>query len=52
VRYGSESLVGKDQYDLREKWTRQNITDEVFMLYQSIYETGNKSCELHHTSVK
>jgi hypothetical protein len=23
VRYGSESLVGEDQYDLRENWTRQ-----------------------------
>jgi hypothetical protein len=22
-RYKSESLVGKDQYDLREDWTRQ-----------------------------
>jgi hypothetical protein len=34
--YESESLVGRDQYDLREDWTRQNIIDEVFMLYQSI----------------
>jgi hypothetical protein len=36
VRYEFESLVGKDQYDLREKWVRQIIIDEVFMLYQSI----------------
>jgi hypothetical protein len=33
VRYGFESLVGKDQYDLRENWIRHNIFDEVFMLY-------------------
>jgi hypothetical protein len=33
VRYQFESLVGKDQYDLRENWTRQNIIDEVLMLY-------------------
>jgi hypothetical protein len=33
VRYGFESLVGEDQYDLRENWTRHNIIDEVFMLY-------------------
>jgi hypothetical protein len=32
VRYGFESLVGKDQYDLRESWARHNIIDEVFML--------------------
>jgi hypothetical protein len=38
MKYGFESLVGEDQYDLRENWTRQNIIDEVFMLYQSIYE--------------
>jgi hypothetical protein len=36
MRYGFESLVGKDQSDLRENWLRQNIIDEVFMLYQSI----------------
>jgi hypothetical protein len=33
VRYEFESLVGKDQNDLRENWTRQNIIDEVFMVY-------------------
>jgi hypothetical protein len=33
VSNGFESLVRKDQYDLRENWTRQNIIDEVFMLY-------------------
>jgi hypothetical protein len=33
VRYESESLVGKDQYDLRENWIMHNIIDEVFMLY-------------------
>jgi hypothetical protein len=33
VRYGFESVAGEDQYDLREKWTRHNIIDEVFMLY-------------------
>jgi hypothetical protein len=38
VRYESESLVGKDQYDLRENWARHNIIDGVFMFYQSIYE--------------
>jgi hypothetical protein len=38
VRYGFESLVGEDQYDLRENWVRQNIFDKVFMLYQSIRE--------------
>jgi hypothetical protein len=36
VRYEFESLVGKDQHDLRENWTRQNMIDEAFMLYQSI----------------
>jgi hypothetical protein len=40
VRYESESLVGKDKYDLRENWTRHNIIDEVFMLYQSIRVLG------------
>jgi hypothetical protein len=38
VRYELESLVGKDQYDLRENWIRHNIIDEVFMLYQSMNE--------------
>jgi hypothetical protein len=38
VRYEFESLVGKDQYDWRDNWARQNIIDEDFMLYQSIYE--------------
>jgi hypothetical protein len=33
VRYGFESLAGEVQYDLKEKWTRQNIIDRVFMLY-------------------
>jgi hypothetical protein len=33
VRYEFQSLAGEDQYDLRENWTRQNITDEVFILY-------------------
>jgi hypothetical protein len=35
VRYKFESLVGKDQYDWRDSWTRQKkiIIDEVFMLY-------------------
>jgi hypothetical protein len=36
VRYESESLVGKGQYDLRENWARQDVSDKVFMLYQSI----------------
>jgi hypothetical protein len=40
VRYGFESLVGEDQYDLREIWTRQIMIDEVFMLYQSIRVLG------------
>jgi hypothetical protein len=31
-RYEFESLVGKDQM-IRENWSRQNIIDEVFMLY-------------------
>ena len=33
VRYEFEGLVGNDQYDLREDWTRHNIIDGVFMLY-------------------
>jgi hypothetical protein len=52
VRYGFEILVGKDQYDWRDDWSRQYIIGEVFMLYQSIDETWNNSCELHHTRVK
>jgi hypothetical protein len=40
VRYGSESLVGKDKYDLRENWIRHNVIDEVLMLYQSIRVLG------------
>jgi hypothetical protein len=40
VGYESESLVGKDQYDWRENWVRQNIIDEVFMLYWSIGVLG------------
>jgi hypothetical protein len=33
VGYGSESLVGRDQYELRENWFRHNRIDEAFMLY-------------------
>jgi hypothetical protein len=51
VRYGFESLVGKDQYDLRENWIRHNMIDEVFMLYQSINEFWNGSCEINCTRV-
>jgi hypothetical protein len=40
VGYEFESLVGEDQYDLRENWIRHNIIDEVFMLYQSIRVLG------------
>jgi hypothetical protein len=40
VIYGSESLVGKGQYDLGDIWSRQNIIDEVFMIYQSIRVLG------------
>jgi hypothetical protein len=40
VRYGFESLAREDQYDLRENWTRQNIIDEVLMLYQSTRVLG------------
>jgi hypothetical protein len=40
ARYEFESLVGKDQYDWREEWTRHNIIDGVFMLYQSIRVLG------------
>jgi hypothetical protein len=36
VRYEFESLVGEDQYDLRENWARQDVSDKVFMLYQII----------------
>jgi hypothetical protein len=32
VRYGFQSLVEKDQM-IRENWTKQDIIDEVFMLY-------------------
>jgi hypothetical protein len=31
---------------------KQDIIDEAFMPYQSMNETWNNSCELHHTSVK
>jgi hypothetical protein len=31
---------------------KQDIIDEAFMLYQSMNETSNNSCEVHHTSVK
>jgi hypothetical protein len=51
VRYGFESLAGEDQYDMKEKWIRQNIIDEVFMLYQSMNETWNNSCEINYTRV-
>jgi hypothetical protein len=52
VGYGFESLAGEDRYDLRENWVRHNMIDEAFMLYQSVNEIWNISCELHHTSVK
>jgi hypothetical protein len=51
VRYGFESLAGEDQYDWRDNWTRHNIIDEVFMLYQSINEFWNGSCEINYTRV-
>jgi hypothetical protein len=51
MRYELESLVGKDRYDLRENWIRQNIIDEVFMLYRSINEFQNSSCEIDHIGV-
>jgi hypothetical protein len=35
-----------------ENWTKQDIIDEAFMLYQGINETWNDSCELDHISVK
>jgi hypothetical protein len=44
-RYGKGNMIcelwvrelsWEGQYDLREIWTRQNMIDEVFMLYQSI----------------
>jgi hypothetical protein len=38
VGYESRSLVGRDQYDWGDKWSRQDIIDGVFMLYQSMRE--------------
>jgi hypothetical protein len=49
VRYGFESLVGKDQYDWWEL-AKQDISDEAFMLYQSMNEAWNYSCEFDHIS--
>jgi hypothetical protein len=51
VRYGSESLVGRDQYGLRENWFRHNMIDEAFMLYWSIYEFLDSSCVIDHIGV-
>jgi hypothetical protein len=51
VGYGFESLAGEDQYDWRDNWSRQNIFDEVFMLYQSIIEFQKSSCEIDHIGV-
>jgi hypothetical protein len=51
-RYESESLVGRDQYDLGEDWTKANkIIDEVFMLHQSMNEFQKSSCETDHIGV-
>jgi hypothetical protein len=38
VRYEFERLVGKDRNGWRDKWTRYDIIDGVFMLYQSMRE--------------
>jgi hypothetical protein len=38
--YEFERLIGKDRNDWRDKWTRHNITDGVFMLYLSIKVLG------------
>jgi hypothetical protein len=46
VRYKFESLAGEDQYDLGENWTRQDIIDEAFMLYQAYMIFRNSSCEI------
>jgi hypothetical protein len=51
VRYEFESLVGKDQYDLKENWIRQNIVDGVFVLYQAHKILRNSSCVIYYTRV-
>jgi hypothetical protein len=40
VRYEFESLVGKDQYDLRENWTRQNIIDKSSCFIKACMKLG------------
>jgi hypothetical protein len=35
-----------------ENWTKKDIIDVVFTLYQSTNRTWNDSCELDHISVK
>jgi hypothetical protein len=35
-----------------EEWIWKYMSDEVFMLYKSMNETWNDSCELDHISVK
>jgi hypothetical protein len=52
VRYGFESLVGRDQYDWRDNWSRQKYNWWGFYALLKHKGFGNSSCELHHTSAK
>jgi hypothetical protein len=51
VGYGLGGLVGRDQCDLREIWTRQNIIDEVFILIKAYKSFRNSSCVINYTRV-
>jgi hypothetical protein len=44
VGYVFESLVGRFIM-MGENWTKQDIIDIVYMLYQSLNRSWNNSCE-------
>jgi hypothetical protein len=45
--HGFECYLGKVKW-LIEVWTKQDISDEAFMLYQSMNEAWDYSCEFDH----
>jgi hypothetical protein len=53
--YGLQEIDLRGWVAISNDWkelAKQDILDVVFMLYQSMNETWNNSCELNHISVK
>jgi hypothetical protein len=51
VRYGFESLVGEDEYDLRDIWARQISLMEFLCFNKAYMSFRNSSCEINYTRV-